>query len=230
MYLQCEKFSFVALICCLQQLLTWFPAAAAWSKTLFCFFDFRKRRCVFSVGCCQGVNQNPTPDRQQNSCRLQINVGCNSTAICPRLQLLTASPKTPPSSSQHPTSDSSSALIPDPRPRQHKECVCVILTERMNFCGDSFNRCSNKVLFYSLLLLFVVLSSCEVCRLRKQDLYGEKKKVFTWLSCGGALVLADWTHQELQREERDSWEQHFTWLSKTRFLTTKHSHILLLYS
>lgn len=136
------------------------------SKTVFSFFDFRKSCCVFSVGCCQGVNQNPTPDRQQNSCRLQINVGCNSTAICPRLQLLTASPKTPPSSSRNPTSDSFSALIPDPRPRQVCVCVraCCILTERMNLCGDSFNRRSNKVLFYSLLLLFVVLSSCEVCR------------------------------------------------------------------
>lgn len=93
------------------------------------FFFFRKSRCVFSVGCCQGVNQNPTPDRRQNSCRLQINVGCNSTAICPRLQLLTASP-----TSQHPTSDSSSALIPDPRPCPLYVCVCVVSWERGWIC------------------------------------------------------------------------------------------------
>lgn len=116
---------------------------------------------MFSDGCCQGLNQNPTSDRRQNSCWLQINVGCNSTAICPRLQLLTAP--------LNPTSDSSSALIPDPRLR-------AILTERMNLCGDSFNRRSNKLLFYSLLLLFVMLSSCEVCRLKENKIYSHKNK------------------------------------------------------
>lgn len=125
MYLQCEEVSPQALTCCVQQLCSRFPTVA--SKTFF-FFYFRKSCYVFSVGCCQGANQNPTPDRRQNSCRLQINVGCNSTAICPRLQLLTASPKTPPSSSRNPTSDSFSALIPDPRPC--RVCVCVLLPDR----------------------------------------------------------------------------------------------------
>lgn len=67
----------------------------------------KKKRCsVFSAGCCQRANQKAPPDGEQNSCRLQINVGCNSTAICPRPQLLTAAPppttKTPPSSCPKP--------------------------------------------------------------------------------------------------------------------------------
>lgn len=61
-------------------------------------------------------------------------------------------------------------------------CVCArtlcILTERMNLCGDSFNRRSNKVLFYSLLLLFVVLSSCEACRPNENKISIRKKKSF----------------------------------------------------
>lgn len=52
----------------------------------------KKRRSVFSAGCCQRANQKAPPDGEQNSCRLQINVGCNSTAICPRPRLLTAAP------------------------------------------------------------------------------------------------------------------------------------------
>lgn len=128
----------------------------------------KKKRCsVFSAGCCQRANQKPPPDGEQNSCRLQINVGCNSTVICPRPQLLTAAPPPPPPPklprppARNPTSDSFSALIPDPRPGRARVCA-RILTEEKILCGDSFNRRSNKVLFYSLLLLLLVLSSCEV--------------------------------------------------------------------
>lgn len=98
-------------------------APAQKTKTVFFFFNIRKELVFFWSA--SELSQNPTPDRQQNSCRLQINVGCNSTAIRPRLQLLTASPKTPPASSRNPASDSFSALMPDPRPRRPCVCVCA---------------------------------------------------------------------------------------------------------
>lgn len=93
-----------AVIWCLQEQLSRLPTARSkncFLSPFFFFFDLKtknkpkkkekKRRCsVFSAGCCQRANQKPPPDGEQNSCRLQINVGCNSTAICPRPQLLTA--------------------------------------------------------------------------------------------------------------------------------------------
>ena len=102
-------------------------------------------------------------------------------------------------------------------------CVCVLYPDREDLCGDSFNRSSNKVLFCSLLLLFVVLTSCVACRLREKIYTPKEKKkktekLFTWLNCGGAFVLADWTHQQPQREESYFWGQCFTrWSEEVDF-------------
>lgn len=181
---------------------------------------------MFSVGCCQSVNQNPTPDRRQNSRRLQINVGCNSTAICPRLQLLTASPtspkKLPPFSTQNPTSDSCSALTRRPPPPTVSVCVCVWAeswqtARRMNLCGDSFNRRSNKVLFCSLLLLFVVPSSSEVCGRKEQN-------IFTWMNREGAFIRPDRASHQKQkhRERRVAPERHHMFLSYSEGFQSKN--------
>lgn len=134
-----------------------------WNRFLF-FWLQKKLLCVF---CWLLSRSEPKPDSWQaaklmsapNKCWLQLYCDLSSSAASDSLP------------------QNSPVLLPKPHfwqllcsntrpPTTPSVCVraCCILTERMNLCGDSFNRRSNKVLFYSLLLLFVVLSSCEVCR------------------------------------------------------------------
>lgn len=150
-----------------------FPAAE-WSKTLFSFFAVK------------ASTRNPSPDRRQNSPWLQINVGCNSTAICPRLQLLTASLR-------NPTSDSSSAQTPDHAgvsvrvlnpDRRRRGWICVVTA-------------STDALIKYFSALVCPLSS-------ENNVYNNKRKVFTWLTCRCACFT--WLDRQPGGERSFFWE------------------------